>query len=210
MQNKCKEGFNKILRGTISLAEILRVMEWYDSIASSYDGLYAREQRNKYSIIGKVLKAGGKKVLDLGCGTGEFLLFSCEKFLKNSLYLGIDLSFNLLNIAREKILSLTDSCDCIAEFVAGDLLYPPIRENAKFDLILLISVLCSMYRVNAITNYYAQNHLEHKGILTLTIMYEDENRDASRDNHCPNGSKLLGKAYRNEIICVVTKHKTKS
>ena len=199
-----REKINNALRKTIPASEVLRVMEWYDSIAPSYDVLYAREQRSKYVLIDKVLNDADGRVMDVGCGTAEFLLYSCERYSRNCFYVGIDLSFNLLSIARRKLASLANDCSCIAEFIAGDLLYPPIRNGVKFNLILLMSVLRSTYGVSTIIKFYVENYLGDEGLLALTIMYENEN-STIHGGLCPEEASFAGKVRRNEVICLITR-----
>ncbi|MCD6084690.1 MAG: class I SAM-dependent methyltransferase [Desulfurococcales archaeon] len=199
-----REKINNALRKTIPASEVLRVMEWYDSIAPSYDVLYAREQRSKYVLIDKILKRMNGRVMDVGCGTAEFPRYVCERYSRNCFYVGIDLSFNLLSIARRKLASMTSDSNCIAEFIAGDLLYPPIRDSVKFNFILLMSVLRSTYGVSSIVKFYAENYLGNGGLLALTIMYENEN-GVVHGSLCPEGASFAGKVRRNEVICLITR-----
>ncbi|MCD6428747.1 MAG: class I SAM-dependent methyltransferase [Desulfurococcales archaeon] len=204
MPSRRLEGCGRDLRGAIPASEVLRVMEWYDSIAPSYDGLYVNEQHGKYSIISQVIGSEYKKILDVGCGSAEFLLFSCKKNQSKVLYIGIDISFNLLTIAREKALSLTDVCGSIAEFIAGDLSVPPLREDARFDLIILVSVLRSTYDVEAIVDYFTQRHLDEGGAIVLTVMYESD-CNVREGSLCPKNARLIGIVHRNEVACIVSK-----
>ncbi len=204
MQSRKSEGCGRDLQGAIPIDEVLRVMEWYDSIAPSYDGLYVNEQRKKYLVISKVLKNEYRKVLDVGCGSAEFLLFSCKVNPSNALYIGIDISFNLLTIARKKTLFLANACSSIAEFIAGDLSALPLRKDARFDLILLVSVLRSTYDVEAIVDYFTQRHLDKGGAIVLTIMHES-NCEVKEGNLCPKNTRLIGIVHRNEVACIVSK-----
>ncbi len=204
MQSRRSEGYSRDLQGAIPIDEVLRVMEWYESIAPSYDGLYVNEQRGKYLIISQALKSEYRKVLDVGCGSAEFLLFSCKENPSKALYVGIDISFNLLTIAREKALSLADDCRSVAEFIAGDLSAPPLRGDARFDLILLVSVLRSTYDIEAIVNYFTQRHLDKGGVIVLTIMH-DSNCEVEEGNLCPKNARLIDIVHRNEVACIVSK-----
>ncbi|MCD6428118.1 MAG: class I SAM-dependent methyltransferase [Desulfurococcales archaeon] len=207
MQSRSSEGCGRDLEGVIPVNEVLRVMEWYDSIASSYDALYVNEQREKYLIISQALKNQYKKILDVGCGSAEFFLFSCKENPSKALYVGIDVSFNLLTIAREKALSLANTCNSIAEFVAGDLSAPPLREGVRFDLILLVSVLRSTYDVEAIVDYLMQRHLDEGGVIVLTVMY-DSDCEVKEGDLCPKNARFVGIVHRNEVACIVSKSKS--
>lgn len=75
--------------------------EYYDSIAGEYDKL-----RSWGSLIpGRIVKvgeiSGGRKVLDLGCGTGN--LTSAVKNLSGCVPYGLDTSRGMLKIAKEKV-----------------------------------------------------------------------------------------------------------
>lgn len=70
-----------------------------------------------------------KHVLDLGCGTGRFT-FLLEKEQPISLT-GIDISANMLSLARKKALSSNSK----ANFIQGDISNLPSFLNSKFDFI---------------------------------------------------------------------------
>jgi ubiquinone/menaquinone biosynthesis C-methylase UbiE len=71
-----------------------RVMQRYDLTAEMYEERYGDEQRAKYAAAMENVKlGGGKRVLDVGCGTGLFFshVASCA-----SMVVGIDVSRKLL------------------------------------------------------------------------------------------------------------------
>lgn len=83
----------------------------------------------------------GQKVLDIGCGNGDFL-----SALKPSLGVGIDLSLKMIEIARERHASPT------LNFVAGDAQDRRLLTslNIKFDVILLSNCITEMHDVQAV------------------------------------------------------------
>jgi len=77
-----------------------QVAEWYNTISSSYDELYGKEQSHKYEMVLESLREKHFKVLvDIGCGTGTFLE-KVREICDHSV--GIDLSVRMLKIAKNR------------------------------------------------------------------------------------------------------------
>ena len=77
-----------------------QVAEWYNTISSSYDELYGKEQSHKYEMVLEFLREKHFKVLvDIGCGTGTFLE-KAREICDHSI--GIDLSTRMLKIAKNR------------------------------------------------------------------------------------------------------------
>ena len=77
-----------------------QVAEWYNTLSSSYDELYGKEQSHKYEMVLEFLREKHFKVLvDIGCGTGTFLEKASE-ICDHSI--GIDLSTRMLKIAKNR------------------------------------------------------------------------------------------------------------
>lgn len=101
----------------------------FDKQAKTYDddkkGSHARKLYPL--IIHKVIQVNGKKILDVGCGTGELMN---QLFLENpSLQLtGLDLSNEMLAVARNKLKEN-------AEFVLGDAENLPFVDES-FDIVI--------------------------------------------------------------------------
>jgi len=119
------------------------VMAWYDAIAPSYDELYGDEQLRKYKRIFTVLESldsiicrGNCTVIDIGCGTALMAEeLSKLPFVRTHYYVGIDLSLNILEIARKRVGNL----EAIADLIAGDAANLPLRDGIA-DVIFSISV----------------------------------------------------------------------
>jgi len=119
------------------------VMTWYDTIAPSYDELYGAEQLRKYDHIFAVIQAPrilphqeNLVVIDVGCGT-SLIVEELKKALamRKYYYVGIDISLNILKIAKRRI----EELDIIADLVAGDASNLPFREDIA-DIVFSISV----------------------------------------------------------------------
>ena len=76
-----------------------KVMQRYDVTAEMYDERYAQEQRRKYKKALENIYVAGKKILDVGCGSG---LFFKEVAAQASLVIGVDVSRKLLFKAKEQ------------------------------------------------------------------------------------------------------------
>ncbi|MDC0584566.1 bifunctional demethylmenaquinone methyltransferase/2-methoxy-6-polyprenyl-1,4-benzoquinol methylase UbiE [Bacteroidales bacterium] len=110
------------------------VEQMFDNIAWRYDFL------NHFLSLGidkswrkKALRnLHGTKIdtlLDIACGTGDFTLLAAKKLKPQSIY-GLDLSANMLNIAKQKSKHKIPNQD--VTFIHGDAENLPFEEN-KFD-----------------------------------------------------------------------------
>ena len=109
----------------IMLQELAR---YYDSLASRRDD-FRRKNRYYYALLDKQYRyfvPEGKKVLEIGCGTGDLLAA-----LKPSYGMGVDISPKMIEMAKEKYPSL--------HFYAGTIQDITIEE--KFDYIILSGLL---------------------------------------------------------------------
>lgn len=107
--------------------------EHFDNIASVYD-YYKNKNWYYYSIIKKlsrqlIPRPEDKRILEIGCGTGELL-----NFLNPQRGLGVDISPKMIETARRKYQSMKN-----LEFMVGDV--ENLRVKEVFDAILLIDVV---------------------------------------------------------------------
>lgn len=76
-------------------------MKFYDTLSSYYDQVFPLSNPCK-TFIEKHLTEHGRKILDVGCSTGELDIFLGKKGYE---VLGIDLDQKMIGIAREKIMN---------------------------------------------------------------------------------------------------------
>lgn len=148
------------------------VMTWYDAIAPSYDELYGDEQLRKYDHIFAVLQALGiipcredLVVIDVGCGT-SLIAEELSRLLttRTYYYVGIDLSLNILEIAKRRVSKL----DVVTDLVAGDAASLPFRGGVA-DIIFSISVFRCEDPVNNLVQE-AMRLCRGSGIVTFTVV----------------------------------------
>ena len=84
---------------------VRKIAQWYDTLASSYDELYGEEQALKHKIILDQIGTQITTLLDVGCGTGRFLMKADHLF---SFGLGVDVSKRMLMIAKQRSSSKND------------------------------------------------------------------------------------------------------
>jgi ubiquinone/menaquinone biosynthesis C-methylase UbiE len=87
-------------------SEDYRIAEWYNTLSSSYDELYGREQAVKHRAIMEFIRNERFKILaDIGCGPGG-LLREAARLYDHAV--GIDISLNMLKAAKTRNLAKTD------------------------------------------------------------------------------------------------------
>ena len=98
-----------------------QVAEWYNTLSSSYDELYGKEQSQKYEMVLDFLREKHFRILvDIGCGTGAFLE-KAREICDHSI--GIDLSTRMLKIAKN---GRTPN----AEYVLASSSSLPLKDNS--------------------------------------------------------------------------------
>lgn len=110
------------------------IKEYYDSIASGYDELYGEEQLKKLRFaVENGLRVYGKKVIDVGCGTGLII----EELLRLGAaeVTGIDLSEGMIEIAKKRLRNNSK-----VRLMVGNALALPF-EDRSFDLCVSFTVL---------------------------------------------------------------------
>ncbi|MFA5142556.1 MAG: class I SAM-dependent methyltransferase [Candidatus Omnitrophota bacterium] len=133
---------------------------FYDTFAGDFDGYMNRYDLNKrLSIVFGILSGGGelkgKRLLDLGCGTGHFS--KCAVDAGADVY-SLDIGFNLLKKAAEK---------CDTKRIVSDGAFIGIK-NATFDYVIATEVIEHAPDPKAVLGE-ARRVLKPGGILILTV-----------------------------------------
>ncbi|MEM2021417.1 MAG: class I SAM-dependent methyltransferase [Zestosphaera sp.] len=175
------------------------VLTWYEELSRGYDELYLEEQLSKYEVIARELRLerlgrDGLKLLDVGCGTGGAAGF-LGSIIMSSLYVGLDLSPSMCELARKRL----DRLGLLGDVVAGDYLEPPFREGAA-DLVVSVTALtCSDALEEVVPSL--RRLLRESGLLIYTILCSTGLQDIGK-NPCNSSITLSSR----ELLCVDETH----
>lgn len=123
----------------------------------------------------------GDKVLDLCTGSGAIAV-SLKKEIKNIEVTASDISSKALSVAREN--AKDNNCDI--EFVEGDLIYPFIMSNKKFDVIVSNPPYVSKdYQINNFVKHEPSIALfaENDGLENYEIIIKNLEKVLNRDGY---------------------------
>lgn len=144
------------------------IKKLYDLTARQYEKRYKKIQFDKIGFILSRLDIGlkGKKILDLGAGTGflEEYLIKEKSINKNSNITLVDLSENMLTLARKRLKG------CKFKYLIKDL-ERPLNLKEKFDIIFSLTVLQNIKKskrkffINQI-----KSHLKEHAIAVITTL----------------------------------------
>ena len=126
---------------------------------------YAREVDIIDSIIKRYIKSSPIQLLDMGCGTGEYLLLFAKKGYKTT---GLDRSADMIRVARKKIKPFKESI----KVFHGD--GRSFRFNKKFHVVTaLFDVLSYQLSNDDITVFLSNinDHLVNGGLLLFDCWY---------------------------------------
>jgi ubiquinone/menaquinone biosynthesis C-methylase UbiE len=112
-----------------------KIMGRYNTTADSYNEQYEEEQRGKYKKALENVEVSGKKLLDVGCGSG---LFFQEVVAQAQLVVGVDISLGLLRKANSQAKKLP-----VVFVVQADADHLPFT-GEFFDSIFAFTVLQNM------------------------------------------------------------------
>ncbi|UCC20800.1 MAG: class I SAM-dependent methyltransferase [Promethearchaeota archaeon] len=119
-----------------------KIIKKYNSSSPFYDRRYRLIQEEKYKIVLKNYKVNGKKILDLGCGTGLFYEYNRESMIGNretkSRYIALDISWNMLLEFKSKIAYSNHNVH-VPDLILSDIEYLPFRDNIFSSIFSLTS-----------------------------------------------------------------------
>lgn len=169
-----------------------------EAYASAYDALYQdKDYELECDLLEKLFrahedKAGTKRVLDLGCGTGNHALPLAKRGYE---VVGIDLSPAMLAAAKAK--SPTNSS---ARFELGDV--SDLQLDEQFDVAIMMFAVLGYQHSNADVHAAlssARRHLRPGGLLIFDVWYGPAvltQRPGSRTKEVPlpDGGRLVRKS----------------
>lgn len=171
----------------------------FDQYAAYYD--FHLTQRLEYTVPQKIMDLlqlecspfSEWTVVDLGCGTGLFGEL-IEPFSKKSI--GVDLSENMLSIAREK--------NCYHELICEDIV-DALPRFSSVDLISAADVFAYLGDLNPVFSA-AKQALAKEGLFVFTVEKTTENdfvlQTSIRYAHSKAYIELLCDIHSFEIVCI--------
>lgn len=146
---KCAGAFAVESIGLTS-ADFARLTELYENRLLEH-GLDAKtvgwgsrsDQSMRFEVLCRGLDLRGKRVLDIGCGLGDFVPWAEEKYGADFDYLGVDLSRGLIIAAQERFTRPR------RQFLVGTL--TPDRKIGEFDITVLSGALTFKTKNNIAT-----------------------------------------------------------
>lgn len=116
------------------------LLKQHGDTPQAFDWGSKKSQINRFKVLIEGFDLEGKKLLDVGCGTGDLYGFLISLEIKNFGYTGIDISERMIKQAREKFPN--------ANFIKDDFLKRNF--NGDFDIVF----------VSGTFNYKCKDHLE--------------------------------------------------
>jgi len=167
----------------------------YNKNSHNYDETYffLNDYKGEAEFIKKLLDSRNinlskSKLLDLGCGTGN--LFS---FLPALQKVGIDISNNMIKIAKEKNIPKS-------KFIVRDILDFETKE--KFDIIYISTFLVQTFKTfNELENFLfkIKNNLSENGVILFSWIdekrYSEKYREETFEFKLKNGWNCHGKSF---------------
>lgn len=143
----------------------LDAKQGYDLVSGFYDRIInaaiITEQPAFLRLVGNVK---GKKLLDVGCGTGRYSILFAKK---NAVVDCVDISKKMLDIAKQK--AMKNKLDI--RFKQGNLLDLPYKNN-KFDIVISSLVLDHVKDIDKAIKELVRV-CKHKGHIIISVMHPD-------------------------------------
>ena len=162
-------------------------LETYNETADWYDSKHKDPKTMKYSLDKFIVLVETNKVVDIGCGNGRDVKYLVENGLD---VIGVDLSSQLLNIARKKVEE--------AKFINKDMRDLPF-ENSSFGGIWTCAAFHHLPKnegEKALKEFY--RILKPKGILFISVKKGVGERMVKKDYYQGN-QKFFAYYSENEL-----------
>jgi ubiquinone/menaquinone biosynthesis C-methylase UbiE len=148
----------------------VRGAEWYNQAYEHVPNYNQHYTKSRYYFVwtviaDRILRAGAQKVIDLGCGSGQFALLLHDKHLRE--YYGLDFSsksiemakqrcpfyrFDVVDLAQSNILD-KESYDCVVSL--------EFLEHVEFDLELIGRIKRGTKFFGMVPNFPYTSHVRH-------------------------------------------------
>lgn len=152
-------------------------MNYYDSIAESYDYLYKGEQLKKFDNVKDLISKG--LILDLGCGNG----FITEK-LNNAV--GVDNSVKML-----------EKCPPNLRVIQADISILPFKDET-FDLVFSLTALQDVNDIESAVSEI-KRILKPKGRIVLSVLRKKKINEIEKELK-KNFKKMKIKENFNDLV----------
>jgi len=110
----------------------------YNSTSTFYDDRYRDIQNSKFKLLLKNFKFDNKILLDAGCGTGLLFEFLLRKYDEKLRYVGLDISWKMLQLFLYKINRVTSIKR--VNLILGDIENLPFREKKIHHIFAVTSI----------------------------------------------------------------------
>ena len=110
--------------------------DWYDHVYDKAKSYRKHYTKSRYYfiwsvVVDRMMRAGVGRILDLGCGPGQFASLLFDKGVKT--YRGVDFSSKSIEMAKERCPSF--------EFIVADICHSDILDVSDYDCVVALEFL---------------------------------------------------------------------
>ena len=152
----------------------------FDTFADNYEQTLKNINYKTADYIADLCKSVSGNILDLGCGTG---LIGAKICSENNHITGVDISPNMLNVAKSK--------NCYKELICDDIIHYLQQQSSSYSLIIAADVFCYFGALDIIIELCKNSSL----IFSVEI-------DESAENYLlqPNGRYKHNPQYIRQLL----------
>lgn len=150
------------------------VKKYFDNLACKWDGYENKTDQMIINLLDLVDIKKGASILDVGCGTGRItnLLYQYS----NNNVTAIDLSTNMINIAKEKYKDKKD-----INFICDD--FVTHKFDKKFDYIIVYNAFPHFLNISDLNNAFINNLNENGKFAILHSLSRKELQSVHTNLH---------------------------